>query len=672
MSQPLPDDEEWASPGGRGSQESYAFSTQAYSQRMPYSTHWNDIEYIREEPTQLDTSIEENGPQEKHQLDEPAASMGATSTGASSRLGNLIPRPQLVDPQQEVNDTFSFAHHDLRKPSKQRQPDRNLSSAAVIAGGSDQSNSPVGAKRISFPPPKASSPVGTRDSPIKKVSPVNDKETELLAPISSSAPTQHNSSANIRGQHKVAQKNLHMYQNQEPRGASSPGHLRNNGTGSQDKVIQSTHKNERESSQTAHISDYPEPADAKQRRRRSESSNTVKSSLAPVEQPVPIESVERDIPVSTGAPVFSPMKRDMDKQSSKGSEDESPADSTPTRTMVKPRQPVDDKGKSNVGLPMQAIITSQAPNFQPLEPSGRAQIAANSHEGRRYSAVTTNEGPGDMAFSQGHRQTPRPRHSPTDRGFHQAPQARLGRRYPATPGITRPIRKEPVQQPPCRPLSSDSNVSKRRAPQPKSSPADHSQKLDNQFERLTHDWNTYFTSLGVYRTETEAKRAALKEHIKTQEEDIEEYREHIHTQSQLIERTTAERDQWAAQAEEERQRASSYSSKVQKLQTKCQEFKTQLNAATEEHQNLYRRNRESIVTAQKEQEARSEHIRQENEKIRADIQSSVTKVSKEAQDQIAKLNEETSILRVQLDERQKEISNEKDIAQEYSNACIPE
>ncbi|KAK8098026.1 uncharacterized protein PG998_013512 [Apiospora kogelbergensis] len=156
---------------------------------------------------------------------------------------------------------------------------------------------------------------------------------------------------------------------------------------------------------------------------------------------------------------------------------------------------------------------------------------------------------------------------------------------------------------------------------------------------------------------------SLEEQITTQGENLEEYKDQIHAQSQLIDCTTAEKDKLAAQVEQERERAELSLSKVGKLHTKCQEFKTQLNAATEEHQRLYRRNREMILTAQKEQEARSEQVRQENEKIRADIQSSVIEVSREAQEQIAKLNEETSTLRIQLDERQKDLFKEKDISE---------
>ena len=93
---------------------------------------------------------------------------------------------------------------------------------------------------------------------------------------------------------------------------------------------------------------------------------------------------------------------------------------------------------------------------------------------------------------------------------------------------------------------------------------------------------------------------SLEEQVTAQEENIERYNDQIHAQSQLINCTTAEKDKLAAQVEQERTRAESSLSKVGQLHTKCQEFNTQLDAATEERQRLYRRNREILLTAQRE------------------------------------------------------------------------
>ncbi|KAK8069794.1 hypothetical protein PG994_006410 [Apiospora phragmitis] len=642
MSQPLPDHEEWTDPRGAESQESFTYSTKPYSQQLPCRSDWNELQYINEEHSQLenDNNPMDMGSLVKHQLDQPPTTEeNANTTLSNAGLGNLIPHPHLGDLQQEVNNTFSFAQHDLRKSSQERRSGQEMSSTTAIASGSDHSNAQIPTQRISIPHPKAS-PVRTRASSIKKLSPVKAREIVRLAPAFSNTLLQRDEIINIRDQQGDFQEHHHMYHHHGPKNITSPGGIHSDGTEGRDEVIQSTHEEEEPLSQGAHPSAALQLSITKQHERQRESTNTG-SSYAFVEKPS--ISPERPDDVFTEVPVSIPAPEGLIKQSLSESGSTSINNITPTRPEAKTRQPLGTE-KSNTGLQVQASRTTRPSHSRPLEPSKHAHNAANPHPGRQRPEVTKNEGPGDLTFSLARQERPRPRQEPIDRALRQPSQVQSGRRHPATPAMTRPVRIEPAQIQPCRPLSSSSNVSKRRAPQPKS-PQPNILGLDE------------------YRDGVESELAALQEHIEVQKKDIEGYRDEIHTQSQVIDRTVAERDEWAAQAEQERKIAESSTSKVQKLHGKCQEFKNQLNAATEEHQRLYRRNREMILAAQKEHESRSERIQQENEKIRANIQASVIEVSREAHEQIAKLNEETSTLRVQLDERQKALSNEKDIAE---------
>ncbi|KAK8045356.1 hypothetical protein PG993_005380 [Apiospora rasikravindrae] len=645
MSQPLPDNEEWAALEGDESQESLMYSTQPQSQQMPYHSDRNKLQLFREAPA---------GPSTHH-------NKHRQQRGFQCSTEKPFSRPHLVDPQQEVNSTFHFAHIDLRKSSQQLRPGLAACSAAAVVSGDDHSSAQMAAHCISNPHPK-DSPVRTRESSTKKSPPEESRESMRLAPATSSTPMQRNENVNTRDQPGDSHEHHHTYHHQGPNKAPSPGGLHSDDTEGRDEIAQSFHEKGEPQSQDVHPSSDLQRSTTQQHERQSGSTNT-SSSYVIVEKPS--RSPERHDRVSTEMPVSVPGSEGLVKHSSSDSGDASINHSTPTRPEVKAKQPPGGE-KCNPGLQFEDSGTSRAFHSRSLEPRKHAHNTAYPRAERKHPSVIKNEGPRDLTFEHPKQELPWPRHEPIDQSSRQPSRVHSGRRYPATPAaLTRPLRTEPVQNPPCRPPSSSSNVSKRRAPKLKPVPAKRSgvgERLNDDFRGLTTQWNSYFNGLDEYRDEVETELETLQQHAEVQKKEIEECQDTIHSQSQIIVRTTAERDEWAEQAEQERRRAESAESKVQRLHGKCQEFKKQLNAATEEHQNLYRRNRELILAAQKEQEMRSERIQQENEKIRADIQASVIKVSKEAQEQLTKLNEETSTLRVQLDERQKDLSDEKHIA----------
>ncbi|KAK8085069.1 hypothetical protein PG997_006340 [Apiospora hydei] len=652
MSQ-LPDDEEWRALGGDESQESLMYSTQPFSQQMPHQSDWDKPQYVQVEHSQLENNSMDIDSLGKHQMDQQSATTDIANTGASIvGLGNLISRPHLVDPQQEVNNTFTFSQYDPRMPSQQLRSGPETSSATAVAGGDGLSSAQMGAHRISNPQPK-DSPLPTRESSTKKSSPEMSRESVRLAPAISRTPTQRTEDVKTRDQQGNSHEHDQTHHYQSPNKISPPEEPHSDNTEGRDD---SPHEKGEPQSQGVRPSSDLQRSATEQHERQSESTNT-SSSYAIVEKPS--RSRERHHHVSTEMPASVSTSEGLKKHSSSDSGDASINNPTPTRPGVKARQPLGGE-KCNVGLQIESSGTSRSAHGRSLEPGKHAHKVANPRAERQRP-----DGPRDLVFEHRRQERPRPRHEPVDQSSRQPSRVHLGRRYPATPAMTRPLRTEPVQNPLCRPTSASSNVSKRRAPQVKTVPAKRSgveERLNNDFRGLTDHWNSYFNSLGEYRDDVHAELEALQQQVEEQTKEIEGCHDTIQSQAQIIDRTTAERDEWAEQAEQERRRADSSASKMQRLHEKCQEFKNQLNAATEEHQRLYRRNRETILAAQKEQESKSERIRQENDKIRADIQASVIEVSKEAQEQIARLNEETSALRVQLDERQKDLSDEKNIA----------
>lgn len=636
MSQPMPDDENLAAPRGDNSQGSCMYSTQTYSQQFPFPLNQNDPQYAHERLSQLedDSDPMDVGSLVEHRLDEPPTTTANANTGVSNvELGNLIAKPNIVDPQKEVIDNFSFAQHDLRKSSQQRRPGQEMGSTTTAVGGNGPSNAQVSTQRVSLHHPRLS-PVLSRHSSTKKSSPVQTSETVRPIPARSSSPTQHNEDTDIQEKQGDNQEHRITYYQQSPEKVPLPEKPHSDGsdgTEDRDEVTQPADEERREP-RDGYPSTGLQPSTAKQHERQSESMNTSSSWTSFKQLP---RGPERHNSVITGNLDSIRVPEDLVKQSSSEFGNENAIDSSPTLSKGKTRQPRDD-GKSNMRSKVQAGTASRVSHDRPLEPS---RNGANLHVGRRNPEVTKPEGPRDLTFSPKKQVTPRRQHKPIDQVFRQAPQVRPGRRDPATP-MTRPMRTEPPKNHPCRPLSSNSNVSKRRAPQPpKMLPIEHAgvgEMLNNDFRGLTHQWNSYFNRLEEYKDGVETELKTLRERVATQDEDIEEYKREIHRQSQVIGQTTAERDEWAAQAEEERHNAEKESSKMQNLHGKCKEFRNQLNAATEEHQSLYRRNKETILALKKEQETRSARIQQENEELRAGIKTRVIETSKKAQEQVTK------------------------------------
>ncbi|KAK7942750.1 uncharacterized protein PG986_011863 [Apiospora aurea] len=655
MSRPLPDDEEWRVLGGDESQESLMYSTQPFSQHIPHHSDWDKPQYVQVEHSQLENDSVDMESMEKHQLEQQSATTGIANTGASiAGLGNLITRPHFVDPQQEVNNTFTFSQYDPRKSSQQLRSDPEASSATAVAGGDGLSSAQMGVHRISNPHPK-DSPLPTREPSTKKTSTEMPSESVRLAPAISRTPMQCTEDVNTRDQQGNSHEHDHMHHYQSPNQTSPPEEPHSDNTEGRDEANSLHERGEPQSQGVRHSSDLQRSA-IEQHERQSGSTNT-SSSYAIVEKPS--RSRERHHHASSEMPASVKTSEGLEKHASSDSGDASINNSTPTRPGVKARQHLGGE-KCNVGLQIESSGASRSAHGRSLEPGKHANNVANPRAERQRP-----DGPRDLVFEHKRQEKPRPRHEPVNQSSRQPSRAHPGRRYPATPAMARPLRAEPVQNPLGRPTSASSNVSKRRAPQVKTVPAKRSgveERLNNDFRGLTDHWNSYFNSLGEYRDDVHAELETLQQQVEEQTKEIEGCHDTMQSQSQIIDRTTAERDEWAEQAEQERRRADSSASKMQRLHGKCQEFKTQLNAATEEHQKLYRRNREMILAAQKEQESKSERIQQEVAKIRADIHASVIEVSKEAQEQIARLNEETSTLRVQLDERQKDLSDETNIA----------
>ncbi|KAK8023133.1 hypothetical protein PG991_007014 [Apiospora marii] len=667
MSQPLPDDDDWAVQGGDESQGSSMFSNQQYSQQLPFPPNRNNPQYTEEDFSQLedDNGSMDMGSLVEHRLDEPPTTTENTNQGVpNAGLGTLIARPPIADPQQEVNDTFSFAQHDLRKSSQQRRSGQEMGPTTTTVGGNGPTNAHMSTQHVVPPQPQAS-PALSRHSSIKKPSPVQARETMQPIPGRSSTTMQRHEDTNTQDQNGDNQEDQLTYRHQGPEKSSLPEELRSegsDGTEGRDEVMQSAHEEEREPPRDDHPSTGIQPSTTKQHQQQGGSTNP-SSSWPSVKRSSRV--TERHSSVFTGDLDYGRIPKELGKQSSSESGNANTVNSTPIRHMAKTRQPLDG-GKSNMGSQVQVEKPPKTSHNRPLDPRRHAKNGMNLHGGRRQPEVTKAEGPGDLTFSPKKQLTPRRQHKTTGQVSRQAPKGQPARRNPATP-MTRPMRSEPPKNQPCRPSSSNSNVSKRRAPEPpKSLPIEHAgvgEMLNDDFRGLTHQWNSYFNRLEEYKDGVETELKALRERVATQDEEIEEHRKEMHRQSQAIDQARAERDEWAEEAEEERQIAENESSKVQKLHEKCKEFRTQLNKATEEQQNFYRRNRETILALQKEQETRSAKIQKENDELRAGIKTSVIEASKKAQEQVIKLNEETSTLRVQLDERQKELSSEKDVAE---------
>ncbi|KAK8115991.1 hypothetical protein PG984_012493 [Apiospora sp. TS-2023a] len=667
MSQPMPDDENYAVLGVDDSQGSNRFSTQPYSQQLHVPLNRNNSQYAGGKLRQRedDNDPMDMGSLEEYQLDEPPTITENANTEVSTAgLGNLIAKPNFGDPQQEVNDTFSFAQHDPRKSSQQRRSGQEMGSTTTVVRGNGPSTAQMSAQRARLLPPQPS-PVPSRQSSIKKSSPLQTGETVRPIPARSSIPVQQNEDTYIQDQKSDNQEQRLTYHHPVPEELPSPEEPHSDGsdgTEGRGEVTRLTHEEKRESlPRDDHPSTGLQPSTTKQHKQQSGSTNT-SSSWPSVKQPP--RGTERHNSVSNGDLEYDRVPEELGKQSSSESGNANTGNSTPTRPKAKTRQPIDD-GKSNMVSQVQAEYPSRVSHNPPPEPSRHPQTDVNLHVGRRRPERTKTEGPGDLAFSPKKQVTPRRQHKQINQVSRQAPQVRSGRRNPATP-MTRPMRTEPPKNQPFRPPSSNSNVSKRRAPQPpKLPPIEHAgvgQMLNDDFRGLTHHWNHYFNRLEEYKGGVETELKTLRDHITMQDEAIEEYQHEIHRQSEVIDQITAERDKWATQAEKERRSAEGESSKVQTLHGKCKEFRTQLNAATEEQQSLYRRNREMILALQKEQETRAAEIQKENDELRAGIKTSVIEGSKKVQEQVTKLNEETSTLRIQLEEREKELYNEKDVA----------
>ena len=615
------------------------FSTQQYSQQLPFPLNRSNPQYAHEDFDQLE---DDNDPMDMgslgdHRLDESLTTTENANQGVSNLgLGKLIAKPRFADPQQEVNDTFSFAQHDPRKASQQRRSDREMGS--TTDGGNAPLNAQMSTQRSSLTQ-KQASPVLSRQSSIKKPSPVQVRETVPPIPACSTTPMQHNEDTDMQDQNSDNQENSPTYRHHEaPRKSPMTEELRSDksdGAEGRDEVTHPAHEEEREPPRDDHPSTGLQRSTTKQHKQQSGSTNT-SSSWPSAKQP--LRGPGRHDSVSSGELDLGRALEVIGKQSSGESGKVNTDNSTPTRPKAKTKQPL-DQGKSNMRSQAQAQRPPRVSQIQSSEPSRHAKTGANLHVERRKPEVAKAEGPGDLTFSLKKQVTPRRQHQPTAQVVRKAVQEQHGRRNPATP-MTRPMRPEPPKNQPCRPPSSNSNVSKRRAPEPpKSLPIAHAgvgEMLNDDFRGLTHQWNSYFNRLEEYKDGVETELKTLRERVAIQDEDIEEYQKEIHRQYQVIDETTAERDEWVAQAEKERHSAEEESSKVQKLHGKCKEFRNQLNAATEEQQNLYRRNREAISALQMEQETRLTAIQQENDKLRAGIKTGVVEASKRAQDQVTK------------------------------------
>ncbi|ORY61362.1 uncharacterized protein BCR38DRAFT_476133 [Pseudomassariella vexata] len=304
---------------------------------------------------------------------------------------------------------------------------------------------------------------------------------------------------------------------------------------------------------------------------------------------------------------------------------------------------------SSHGRPTSAAAHSSA-NVTPSHASTVDEPVTASRGTRRQEARPTV----DSAFL-----APSPSAAPSRRAQRKAQHLRRPLR-----NEVESVREESV----LRPRSRESNISKQRG----ISPREHrrlspgaKQSAEN-FKMLGNSWNHYFTFEQGRQAKVSNRIDRMEKVIAEQAESIRELENDLDARDSYADHLEGEKNQLIADIEEMETRMQESSSKIKKLDEKCRSYRDRLNEATTEQQALYLKMKNSYQTAlaaiREEDQSRkksTEHALKVSESVRAEIHSKVTSVVNEARQRAEKMDSTITTLSVQLEERNRELSQEK-------------
>ncbi|KAI0178708.1 hypothetical protein GGR52DRAFT_588569 [Hypoxylon sp. FL1284] len=240
--------------------------------------------------------------------------------------------------------------------------------------------------------------------------------------------------------------------------------------------------------------------------------------------------------------------------------------------------------------------------------------------------------------------------------------------------ITRPV---PAKRPEVevtsvlRPRSQASNISKHRAPPTRNrrrhSPTREQNSLN--LKKLAESWNVNQLYSQQLLDRWEQKMAMLKEHILDQDSIIEDCHREIESRDLTIDAMAKEIEELRNQSQAVHEEITASSAQRKKLEEKLRTFRTRLNDAVNEQQQLFLRCKERFQEAttdvKEESRARDDAIQKAtvtSELIRAEIKQKVVAVVGHVNTQVDELNKTTESLEAELRQSRLELHHQKDQA----------
>ncbi|KAH8205398.1 hypothetical protein TruAng_000477 [Truncatella angustata] len=228
-----------------------------------------------------------------------------------------------------------------------------------------------------------------------------------------------------------------------------------------------------------------------------------------------------------------------------------------------------------------------------------------------------------------------------------------------------------------RPISRESNISKRRFPNPLPRPTAQTplsplrRTVRQERMILANSWNGYFSREHEYLEKLEAKINRLEGYIEEYEQTIEQFETAEVAQNEVIHKLEAENTELHASLNTQKKNFDTQDARIVELRSKCREYKDGLNRALVEQQQLYTKSKQNIKhivhQLQTEQQA-SERSREnsmnavldQSESTRQTLQKHVNDVATHARLKIAELENTIEILKADLGGRQQELNQERE------------
>ncbi|KAI0155199.1 hypothetical protein GGR57DRAFT_91908 [Xylariaceae sp. FL1272] len=228
-----------------------------------------------------------------------------------------------------------------------------------------------------------------------------------------------------------------------------------------------------------------------------------------------------------------------------------------------------------------------------------------------------------------------------------------------------------------RPTSQVSNISKKRISrnQRDASKRTRDHRSPNLHEcqtkqsELAQAWNNHFTYSTKLSKHYEAKLAMMAKQIAAQTATIGQYLDQIQEKDESILQLANENREATTRCEEQSAQLTRTKKKQERMQEKLHEYKNHLNEATREQQKIFTycraKHQQTVEEVKLEEQKRRDFLEkalQSSDNVRQEVQKMVSDVKTTSLQEIQQLNLRIESLQVELSEREREVSSEKDHA----------